>query len=274
MKKMDIVLLGSIVILLNAYVFSCSSAQPNINPPPTARSVVVFVSSAEGISEGYKLAGFAPFVVFASPFAMNGSGDPKLSEAFVKLEINMGDGSGWIDFTDEYRAYLALGSQPDGVDAADYHLQHTYQAAGEYTVQARAQYWDGQLIYSGAIPTYNPIVVVQPAEPQDGQPSGEEGFDEEDEWVIRDFTDARDGRTYEIIDGRALVAFFMPVDMDSAWQFVADENLDVLSEWWMIGAISVLLPPGTSVEEAVGDWPDEYPELIESVAPDAVVEAD
>jgi len=174
------------------------------------------------------------------------------------VEVNPGDGSGWL-----------AANADDPARPFEYAILHTYSEDGEYVPRARATFWDGEVISDDA-----PAIHVLPMQEQGGESSGEGGFDEEDEWVIRDFTDPRDGTTYEIIDGRALVAFFMPVDMDAAWQFVAKEQLDVLSEWWMIGAISVLLPAETSVEEAVGEWPDEYPDLIESVDPDAVVAAD
>ena len=194
------------------------------------------------------------------------------AELADRVEIQFHENGPWIDVTNLFKQYWW-----DENSFVDYHPVQLYRTTltepGEYVVLARVEYFDGVVVQTD--PMQSPVITVTAAEePAGDESSGEEGFDEEDEWVIREFTDPRDGTTYEIIDGRALVAFFLPVDMDAAWQFVAEENLDILSEWWMIGAISVLLPEETSVEEAVGEWPDEYPELIESVDPDRLVGMD
>ncbi len=138
-------------------------------------------------------------------------------------------------------------------------------------------------------------------EPMDGGPGGSGGgFDEEDEWDIRDFTDPRTQETYPIIDGRVIIAFKNPPeypdvdpnyfdeeispedeyyhqtsystvseDQDVA-DFVLAEELAVFVEWNAVKCIGALLPQGTSIEYAVEYWPDEYPDLIDSVDPDAL----
>ncbi|MEP0813691.1 MAG: hypothetical protein HRF49_03375 [bacterium] len=49
--------------------------------------------------------------------------------------------------------------------------------------------------------------------------------------------------------------------------FIEAENLDVYSEWLPFGAFAANLPEGTSVEDAVDDWPTGYSELIDEVSP-------
>lgn len=138
-------------------------------------------------------------------------------------------------------------------------------------------------------------------QPMDGGPGGSGGgFDEEDEWDIRDFTDPRTQETYPIIDGRVLIAFKNPPEFptvdpnyfdeeideyddyyesltygevgadEEVADFIAAEELIVYAEWNSIRGIAAVLPEGTSVEYAVENWPDDYPDLIESVDPDSI----
>jgi len=96
------------------------------------------------------------------------------------------------------------------------------------------------------------------------------------------FKDPRDGSEYLIYDGTVLVAFkdperFEDLDHDMAEEpdikaFLEAENLKVRNESPHIGSMQVILPPETTVEEAVGEWPDKYPDLIEAVDPNSVDE--
>ena len=61
-------------------------------------------------------------------------------ELVTRIEVDPGDGSGWVDFTDSYLANR-------DVAAAPYHGRHSYQNAGEYLIRARATYWDGEVVY-------------------------------------------------------------------------------------------------------------------------------
>jgi subtilisin family serine protease len=124
------------------------------------------------------------------------------------------------------------------------------------------------------------------------------------EWPIVPFTDPRTGETYDIIDGRVIVALTncpqlpqMPFDYfdverpptdpyyaalqaalhpctnDPAVRaFVEAEHLQVFNEWPAVGAIAVVLPPGGTVLDAVTRWPQQYPAVVEVADPDAVVE--
>jgi hypothetical protein len=128
---------------------------------------------------------------------------------------------------------------------------------------------------------------------------------EEQEWNIVAFTDPRSGETYDIIDGRVIVALTnppllpqMPFDYfdverpptdpyylalqgvqhpcagDSAVSaFVAAENLEVYSEWPMVGSIAVALPQGETVLDAVTRWPQQYPLVVAAADPDSLVDS-
>jgi len=116
--------------------------------------------------------------------------------------------------------------------------------------------------------------------------------------VFRDFV--IDGETYRIVDGRVLVGFKNPPEppqMDPNYYdverpdndpvmmalcpiveeipevaaFIQAEGLTVYCDWPPAKAIAVILPEGTTVEDAVSNWPTEYPDLIEAVEPDYAV---
>jgi hypothetical protein len=55
----------------------------------------------------------------------------------TKLELDFGDGDGWMDATAWYNAN-------DGS-----RIKHNYPAAGTYECNARATYWDGEVVYLG-----------------------------------------------------------------------------------------------------------------------------
>ncbi|MEP0814076.1 MAG: S8 family serine peptidase [bacterium] len=117
--------------------------------------------------------------------------------------------------------------------------------------------------------------------------------------VIRPFTDPRTGQTYDIVDGRVIVAFKNPpvlplmdenyfdverFQTDPCYSiqyplivgdpeidtFIIAENLTVYSEWRAHRSMAAILPEGTSVEEAVANWPATYPALVLSADPDSV----
>lgn len=63
----------------------------------------------------------------------------------LKTELDFGDGSGWQDIT----ALIASFDYNwfDGVDPAGT-VQHTYTEPGDYTIDARVTYWDGEVVYA------------------------------------------------------------------------------------------------------------------------------
>jgi len=136
--------------------------------------------------------------------------------------------------------------------------------------------------------------------------SGPVGSYEPYPWDIVPFTDPRTGETYDIIDGRVIIAFQNPpvipevdpnyfdeiVSYDDPYYddfrdgyaavigdpevdlFIANENLVVFSEWTPLRGIAAFLPEGQSVEDAVLNWPIEYPDLVLAVDPDGVIKFD
>ena len=143
-----------------------------------------------------------------------------------------------------------------------------------------------------------------PGTGEGGEPLGDEpaGEPEENwpEWVIRDYYDPELGENIPIIDGRVIIAMRNPPpapDVDPNYfddesvpsygdvypvypdvlddprviQFLAETGATPFSEWLSIRAFGVLLPPGTSVESAVANWPGQY-DFIEEVGPDCFYE--
>jgi hypothetical protein len=124
---------------------------------------------------------------------------------------------------------------------------------------------------------------------------------EEIDWPIVPFTDPRTGETYNIAEGRVLVKLtntpqlpqmdpnyfdvehnvnepyygiaYHPLTNDPAVAaFVAAEQLEVFTGWPEIGSIGVILPEGTTMLDAVQNWPTEYPDVVQAADPDAVCE--
>ena len=100
--------------------------------------------------------------------------------------------------------------------------------------------------------------------------------------VVRSYTDPISGETYDIVDGVAIVCFadwerLSGLDHDMAEEpdiaaFLVTENLDVYDEWPTIASMVVVLPGDTTVEEAVAEWPQRYPEMISSAEPNSISE--
>jgi hypothetical protein len=55
----------------------------------------------------------------------------------IKLELDFGDGGGWTDETTWY----------EGNHSSS--IKHVYSASGTYEFNARATYWDGEIVYYG-----------------------------------------------------------------------------------------------------------------------------
>jgi subtilisin family serine protease len=135
--------------------------------------------------------------------------------------------------------------------------------------------------------------------PPGGTLDGGEPEPEPEVLVFRDIV--LGGETYRIVDGRVLVGFTNPPeppqydpnyydversdhdplmmelcpiveDIPAVAAFIQAENLTVYCDWPPAKAIAVILPEGTTVEDAVSNWPTEYPDLIESVEPDYAVD--
>ena len=117
---------------------------------------------------------------------------------------------------------------------------------------------------------------------------------------VRSFTDPRTGEVYDIVDGLAIVQFkdspavallnnvsispnaFDPDEASSRpdpigdpyflqaaeiSSFIASTGVTVIAQWPGLRAIGVILPEGTTVEQAMTTWPDLYT-VVDSVDPD------
>jgi hypothetical protein len=155
------------------------------------------------------------------------------------LEISWGDSATW-----------------EPVDAS-LQCSHVYNEAGEYTITARG-------------------IGTTRGDPAQDSRTVRVGR------VVRPYTDPISGETYDIVDGVAIVCFvewerLSGLDHDMAEEpdiaaFLVTENLDVYDEWPTIASMVVVLPGDTTVEEAVAEWPQRYPELIEAVEPNSISE--
>ncbi len=129
-------------------------------------------------------------------------------------------------------------------------------------------------------------------------------LDDESTWEenVVEFTDPRNGETYSIIDGRVLVSMkdpAPPLELDPNYfdnveevepspeiypdyppilddprvqQFLQETGAVPFNEWVVVRAFAVFLPEGTSVAEAVSNWPTQYSDFIEVVDPDTVAD--
>jgi hypothetical protein len=75
-------------------------------------------------------------------------------DCVAKVEINPGDGTGWIDITDFWRDQLTGGHF--FLDADRY--EYTYTAPGRYSFDGRVTYTDGGVFTTGYYP--DQVVVV------------------------------------------------------------------------------------------------------------------
>ncbi|MCD6282716.1 PKD domain-containing protein [bacterium] len=173
----------------------------------------------------------------------------------VSAVVDWGDGDGFQPVELPYGPGGIFRMPPN----YKFELTHTYLEDGTYSVDVRIRDEDGRELSRS-----------HPLELRIGPER-------------RMFTDPRDGSTYEIYDGTVWVSFadwehLSGFDHDMALEpdiaaFLEKENLRVRQEQAEIAAMEVILPGGgTTVEEAVGEWPSRYPELIESVDPNAISE--
>jgi hypothetical protein len=147
-----------VIGIVAVFVVGCfPSLGGSLDPPPINRSVSLVVNWENPLSD--------PTTVYVSPHVWD---DPRKdadansagTTAWLrKLELDFGDGGGWLDVTDFYRDSIMV--------IQDYHtleqtsIKHTYPAAGTYMVNARATYRDGELVYLGGHPD-TPVAVTVP----------------------------------------------------------------------------------------------------------------
>jgi hypothetical protein len=59
----------------------------------------------------------------------------------TKVELDFGDGLGWLDFSPQFLATQTLEANTLSQD-----VTHTYAQAGSYTIRIRATFWDGGVV--------------------------------------------------------------------------------------------------------------------------------
>ncbi|MEP0813377.1 MAG: hypothetical protein HRF49_01760 [bacterium] len=130
-------------------LFSCSKEQSS--PMPVLRDVAVML-----VEPNHALQGHAPFGIRLGVIAFPGSKDTNKWPFALKIELNYGDGSGWVDSTNYMLAW-------QNEELADSELpQHMYLIPGQYQPLARVTYWDGSIVERQSLWT----ITVLP--PEDG----------------------------------------------------------------------------------------------------------
>lgn len=250
--------LCSLAVLMVAVLFAgCGRGNPGEVPVLPQRGIQLDAGQMDSQTVN-GATGTAPLAVHYLPTVIRGEGDTADYSTVSAVEIDPGDGSGWLDVTAEWRSYMALiaaGTERTSDDL----LKYTYRMQGEFAMLARVRFTDGDVHYMSEYGYLEPpLIRVLPYA--------------EDTMVS--FTDPRDGSVRDVIDGRVIIAFVLPLDREAADRFIADMELDVHSEWWEAGGIGAYLPAHASVLEAVRDWPALYPEVIDTVDPDELADFD
>lgn len=132
--------------IVAVFVVGClPSLGGSLEPIPINRSVSLVVNWENPLSD--------PTTVYVSPHVwddprIDGDANSAGTAAWLrKLELDCGDGSGWLDVTDFYKGSIML--IRDYYTLEQTSVKHTYPAAGTYMVNVRATYRDGEVVYLG-----------------------------------------------------------------------------------------------------------------------------
>jgi len=88
---------------------------------------------------GSQFAGDVPYTLLISIWVMN-TGTPQIGgDPFSKVEVDFGDGSGWLDLT---RDAMEKWWAPPEDTYTDHMTPHQYTAPGEYDIRARVTFSD------------------------------------------------------------------------------------------------------------------------------------
>lgn len=77
-------------------------------------------------------------------------------DSWVKVEIDLGNGTGWIDITDKTRSYYKKGAREFNA------LAVTYGRPGTYHVRSRTTFRGGEVVYSNSFGESTGLVVSAP----------------------------------------------------------------------------------------------------------------
>jgi len=194
-----------------------------------------------------------------------------------------GDGNGEVTLGDLQRIGAYFGSRitayrvlwTDAYDLTD--SEKGFREVAHLTVADRAPGYPPRFVLKLPSPVKAYIKVEALPLPEWVDPQREKtictdpSLPDPDDLVFRDYTDPITGEHYEIVDGVAIVGFKVPLSDARVQAFTEAERLGIMNYWdlWpVVAAIEVYLPEGQTVEDAVLDWPDEYPDIIDAVEPD------
>lgn len=107
--------------------------------------------------------------------------------------------------------------------------------------------------------TWSVLAGLQDSSPP--QPPSGGGYDP----AIGEFTDSGTGCNFPVMDGEVAVVFSVPPNDPRVQEFIKETRTVWGGSLPFIRAVTLLLPPDTSVEYAVEHWPQQYPDIIESV---------
>jgi hypothetical protein len=126
-----------IVIILASLLNGCGNGSAELGPN-------VLFSRHISISPYKDPAGAASLTVSAYITVQQSRSKDQRENWLTKVELDFGDGAGWIDATQYYQEFLAL----DSPWTFETGFKHTYTVPGDYVTQARATFWDGEVVYS------------------------------------------------------------------------------------------------------------------------------
>jgi len=123
------------ILILLIMLQGCGKSSGEFDPLVLTRGIL-FGSVLTGDNSNEKTLSL-PVEISFSIVVERGQADGGRENLVTKVELNPGDKSGWLDVTAEYL------SQP-----INNLIPHTYTENGVYNPQARATFWDGEVVYS------------------------------------------------------------------------------------------------------------------------------
>ena len=151
MKRLSSCNLLSALLVLILFGLSCKHGISGIGPLPDERGVQLDVFNTVGRSHGLITGASVGFEVIV--FAGDSDTAIPWKDLVTRVEVNPGDGAGWLDFTE---GYLSPMYPP-------YHNgTHVYNEPGNYTVQTRVTYWDAEVLLDDELGER--VIKVLPAE--------------------------------------------------------------------------------------------------------------
>ncbi|MCH7472556.1 hypothetical protein IIA79_06355 [bacterium] len=157
------------VLICIVLASGCKGGDVTAVPYMPERAVVPFVHPYD--AEGNPLdpehaplfaTGVAPIHLDAYVWISAGDNDRGEQALGELIEIDFGDGSGWINVTEQMKEYNSARWFYEGQDPQDLYIRHTYTEPGEYVIRARATFWDGEVVYSES--AFEPTITVLAAD--------------------------------------------------------------------------------------------------------------